>query len=120
MLLYHVGTRLKSQCQQHTPLIVRHVMNGNIRTEPQLAAAVEYLLSNTMKGIDEEKFLDASGVGVVVTAEQIQNQVQLMNILLSHYLLSSGPSSWNVKITLVSFPTCTPACFNVVKFFFFR
>lgn len=60
-------------------------MNGNIRTEPQLFAAIEYLLSNAIKGIDEQKFLDASGVGVVVTHEQIQNQVPFMK----HCLIKS-------------------------------
>lgn len=80
--MYHVGTRLKAQCQQHTPLLVRHVMNGNIRTEPQLAAAIEYLLASAMKEIDERKFLDSSGVGVVITAQQIQNRVPIMKYYL--------------------------------------
>ncbi|CAG9536577.1 unnamed protein product [Cercopithifilaria johnstoni] len=105
-LLYHVGTRLKAQCQQHTPLIVRHVMNGNIRTEPQLVAAIEYLLSNAMNGIDERKFLDASGVGVVVTAEQIQNQVKEAiekfkpEILKQRYSFNTGKILGEVKSKL--------------------
>lgn len=77
-----MGTRLHPQCQQHTPLVIRHIMNGNIRSEPQLVAAIEYLLSNVVKGISEENFLDASGVGVVVTAQQIQDQVAIMEYCL--------------------------------------
>ncbi|EJD73912.1 CBR-ERS-1 protein [Loa loa] len=105
-LLYHVGTRLKSQCQQHTPLVVRHVMNGNIRTEPQLVAAIEYLLSNAVKGIDEKEFLDASGVGIVITADQIQNQVKESvekfkpEILKQRYSFNIGKILGDVKSKL--------------------
>uniref|UniRef100_A0A0R3S373 glutamine--tRNA ligase n=1 Tax=Elaeophora elaphi TaxID=1147741 RepID=A0A0R3S373_9BILA len=105
-LLYHVGTRLKAQCQQHTPLLVRHVINGNIRTEPQLVAAIEYLLNNAVNGIDEDKFLDASGVGVIVTAEQIQNQVKEAidkfepEILKQRYSFNTGKILGDVKSKL--------------------
>uniref|UniRef100_A0A2K6WLB3 Probable glutamine--tRNA ligase n=1 Tax=Onchocerca volvulus TaxID=6282 RepID=A0A2K6WLB3_ONCVO len=105
-LLYHVGTRLKPQCQQHTPLVVRHIMNGNIRTEPQLVAAIEYLLNNAVKGIDDEKFLDACGVGIVVTAEQIQNQVREAmerfkpEILKQRYSFNTGKILGDVKSKL--------------------
>uniref|UniRef100_A0A915Q616 Probable glutamine--tRNA ligase n=1 Tax=Setaria digitata TaxID=48799 RepID=A0A915Q616_9BILA len=105
-LLYHVGTRLKAQCEQHTPLIVRHIMNDNIRTEPQLVAAIEYLLSNAIKGIDEKKFLEASGVGIVVTPQQIQNQVRATidqfkpEILKQRYNFNTGKIFADVKSKL--------------------
>ncbi|VDK74853.1 unnamed protein product [Litomosoides sigmodontis] len=105
-LLYHVGTRLKAQCQQHTALLVRHVMNGNIRTEPQLAAAIEYLLGSAMKEIDEPKFLDSCGVGVVVTAQEIQNRVEEAiekfkpEILKQRYSFNTGRILGDVKSKL--------------------
>ncbi|MCP9258846.1 putative glutamine--tRNA ligase [Dirofilaria immitis] len=105
-LLYHVGTRLKSQCQQHTPLVVHHIMNGNIRSEPQLVAAIEYLLSNAVKEIDDKKFLNACGVGIVVTSEQIQNQVREAierfkpEILKQRYSFNIGKILADVKLKL--------------------
>lgn len=35
--LYHIATRIKTQCKQHLPLLVRHVVNGNIRNETQFS-----------------------------------------------------------------------------------
>uniref|UniRef100_A0AAF5PQT3 Probable glutamine--tRNA ligase n=1 Tax=Wuchereria bancrofti TaxID=6293 RepID=A0AAF5PQT3_WUCBA len=105
-LLYHVGTRLKPQCQQYTSLVVRHIMNGNIRTEQQLVAAIEYLLSNVMKEINEKRFLDACGVGIVVTADQIQNQVKEAigrfkpEILKQRYSFNTGKILGDVKSKL--------------------
>ncbi|VDN02477.1 unnamed protein product [Thelazia callipaeda] len=105
-LLYHVGTRLKSQCHLHMPLIVRHIINGNIRTEPQLAAAIEYLLSNVVKCLNEQDFLNACGVGFVVTTEDIKDQVKesvnkfRSEIMEQRYFFNSGKILKDVKSKL--------------------
>lgn len=39
--LYHIATRMKTQCKQHLPLLVRHVVNGNIRNETQFSGMKE-------------------------------------------------------------------------------
>ncbi|VDK43323.1 unnamed protein product [Anisakis simplex] len=73
--LYQLGTRLKSQCQQHIPLVIRHIINGNIRNEPQLSAAIDFLLSHTISGFDESTFMDACGAGVIISSDMIEDQV---------------------------------------------
>ncbi|KHN72416.1 putative glutamine--tRNA ligase [Toxocara canis] len=73
--LYQLGTRLKSQCQQHIPLVVRHIINGNIRNEPQMAAAIDFLLSHTVLGVNERAFMEACGAGIVIPPEVIEDQV---------------------------------------------
>ncbi|MFH4984571.1 hypothetical protein AB6A40_011280 [Gnathostoma spinigerum] len=77
--LYQLGTRLKSQCDHYIPLLVRHVMNENIRNDAQLSAAIDFLLSHAITGVDEVSFLDACGVGVTITVEQIEDQVVCSN-----------------------------------------
>ncbi|CAD5220744.1 unnamed protein product [Bursaphelenchus okinawaensis] len=54
-----------------------YISTGDIKTEPQFAAAVDFLLSNAVKdNIDEEEFKKASGVGVVYSVEQIEDAVR--------------------------------------------
>lgn len=74
-LLYQLATKLKPQVAPHAPLVVKYVMNDGIKTEPQLSAAIEYLLSHTVKGIEIAAFEKSCGVGVVVTIDDIENAV---------------------------------------------
>lgn len=74
-MLYHLGSRIKSQCEASVPLVVRHIINGNIRNEPQLSAAIDFLLARSVTGYEEDEFLQACGAGIVITSEQIEEQV---------------------------------------------
>uniref|UniRef100_A0A915I770 Probable glutamine--tRNA ligase n=1 Tax=Romanomermis culicivorax TaxID=13658 RepID=A0A915I770_ROMCU len=74
-LLYHVGTRIKPQCRKHLGLLIAQIMNGNITTETQLSAALEFLLAHVVTSFTEEQFNDACGVGVIISAEQIEQTV---------------------------------------------
>ncbi|CAJ0579634.1 unnamed protein product, partial [Mesorhabditis spiculigera] len=79
-LLYHVGTRIKNQCLQHIPLIVEYIANGGWKSEQQVVAGLEYLLANTVSGIDRKALEAASGVGVVVTVDEIEDAItELIN-----------------------------------------
>lgn len=78
VLLYHVATRLKNQCQNRRHYLVKHIANGNIRSEAQLTAALDYLLSHsslTDAEFSEQEFLKDCGAGVVVTVDQIEQAV---------------------------------------------
>lgn len=75
MMLYHLATRTKPQCHQYIPLVVRCVMNGDIRNESQFNAAVDFLLAKSVGGFDETQFRDACGAGVTISADQIEDQV---------------------------------------------
>ncbi|CAI5447473.1 unnamed protein product [Caenorhabditis angaria] len=74
-LLYQLATKIKPQIVGQIPLVVKYVQNEGIKSEPQLNAAIEYLLSNSVKGIDISAFEKASGVGVVVTVDDIEDAV---------------------------------------------
>uniref|UniRef100_A0A1I7UIQ5 Probable glutamine--tRNA ligase n=1 Tax=Caenorhabditis tropicalis TaxID=1561998 RepID=A0A1I7UIQ5_9PELO len=79
-LLYQLATKLKPQVVAHASLVVKYIMNEGIKTEPQLSAAIEYLLSNSVKGIEVGAFEKSCGVGVVVSIDEIEDSVtQVIN-----------------------------------------
>lgn len=59
------------------PLVIKHICNENIKSDPQFSAAIEYLLSNVVLGVSEEAFKEACGAGVVVTQDEIEDRVSL-------------------------------------------
>jgi hypothetical protein len=61
-------------------LIVKHICNEDIRKEAQFSAAVEYLLSRAASGIVEAEFLEASGVGIVISQDEIEDAVSIREI----------------------------------------
>ncbi|CAP32512.1 Protein CBR-QARS-1 [Caenorhabditis briggsae] len=81
-LLYQLSTKLKPQVAPNAPLVVKYIMNDGIKTEPQLSAAFEYLLSHSVKGIEIPAFESSCGVGVVVTIDDIENAVS--NVIATH------------------------------------
>lgn len=74
-LLYHVGTRLKHQCRSYLPFLVDHIMNGNIVNEQQLSASLEFLLAHVVTKFTEEEFKEACGIGISITADQLEEGV---------------------------------------------
>ncbi|CAI8005215.1 Glutamine--tRNA ligase [Geodia barretti] len=68
--------------QERSGLLVVYVCDERIRTEQQLTAALEYLKSHPVGEVDEEEFSRYSGVGVLVTPQQIHDQV---SDLLEHH-----------------------------------
>uniref|UniRef100_A0A914VYG5 Probable glutamine--tRNA ligase n=1 Tax=Plectus sambesii TaxID=2011161 RepID=A0A914VYG5_9BILA len=105
-LLYQVGTRIKPQIKSFMDLVVKHICNGNIRNEPQVTAALEYLTSNVVSGVDEKAFMAACGAGVVVTEDQIEDQVTEVisrfkpQIIEERYSFNMGKLMTEVKKSL--------------------
>ena len=76
-LLYHVASKMKPQSFKHNPLVVKYIMDGKIDSEMRLNPALEYLLKNPdADPVDVKAFEEASGVGIVVTPEQIEKAVE--------------------------------------------
>ncbi|CAH1783319.1 unnamed protein product, partial [Owenia fusiformis] len=75
-LLYNISTRLKNQIKQHKSLLVKYVANKKINSEVQLNAAMEYLLENPNEAVNTTAFEASSGVGVVITPEQVETVVE--------------------------------------------
>lgn len=62
-------------------MIVKHICNEDIRNEAQFSAAVEYLLSHAAASeIVEAEFLEASGVGIVISQDEIEDAVSIREI----------------------------------------
>ncbi|KAI1717059.1 tRNA synthetases class I (E and q), catalytic domain-containing protein [Ditylenchus destructor] len=75
--LYQLATKLKPQCHHHVPIIIKNIMNANIRNESQFKAATDYVLSKSSeRTLDEEDFKQKCGAGIVVTAEEIEDKVK--------------------------------------------
>ncbi|XP_074645697.1 glutamine--tRNA ligase-like [Tubulanus polymorphus] len=75
-LLYHIATKLKAQIVHRIPLLVQYTVTNKIRSELQLNAALDYLLHHPLDPIDVKQFEDASGIGVVITPDQIEEVVE--------------------------------------------
>jgi len=75
-LLYNIVTRLKNHTKCHQPLLVSYVGSGKISNDAQLTAALDFL-TNISGGdaVDAKAFETACGVGIVVTAQVISDEV---------------------------------------------
>jgi glutaminyl-tRNA synthetase len=75
-LLYQLANRVKAQCAHHVPHIVRHIVGGGIARDVQLQAALVYSLDRVHQAsLADDDFQRACGMGVIVTAEQIEDAV---------------------------------------------
>ncbi|XP_046386642.1 probable glutamine--tRNA ligase [Ischnura elegans] len=75
LLLYYLATKIKNQILPHIPLIVEYLASGGLNTNERVDAALDYLLSHSSGKIDRKKLEDACGVGVVISADQIEEEV---------------------------------------------
>uniref|UniRef100_A0A0N5APU4 Probable glutamine--tRNA ligase n=1 Tax=Syphacia muris TaxID=451379 RepID=A0A0N5APU4_9BILA len=106
-LLYQLGSRIKAQCAPSIPLVVRHICNKNIRNEPQLSAAIDFMLARSVTGFQESEFLQSCGAGVIITPEQIEDQVaETINkykeqLLKERYRFNVGRLLGDVKSALM-------------------
>ncbi|XGW27947.1 hypothetical protein V3C99_008052 [Haemonchus contortus] len=74
-LLYQLGTKIKPQCAKHIPLLVNYIISDGIRTEAQLTASLDYLLANAVHDFEIAELEKACGVGVSVSADEIEDAV---------------------------------------------
>lgn len=75
-LLYQSASTIKNQIKCHLPLLIEYIVKEKIDSEIKLNAAIEYLLANVSNQIDIKKFEANSGVGIIITPEQIEKAVE--------------------------------------------
>jgi glutaminyl-tRNA synthetase len=79
-LLYHTASKTKPQIWSLAPLLVTYITSDKLDTELRLSAAIEHFLKlppGTKAGdVDTKKLDEAAGVGVVVTAEEVEQAVE--------------------------------------------
>lgn len=77
LLLYQVCCKIKPQIVHHLEFLVRNVVERKLNTGVRVDAALEFLLANgTSRDVDVAEFEKACGVGIVVTAEEIDRAVE--------------------------------------------
>lgn len=71
-LIYTVATKFPKNALKHRPTVLGYVVSGKIKTAAQLDGALEHLATTDPDEFDLGVFENACGVGVVVSAEEIE------------------------------------------------
>ncbi|XP_072329220.1 glutamine--tRNA ligase isoform X1 [Scyliorhinus torazame] len=93
-LLYNAATRLKDQ--KHLAFLVNYIAKKDINSDLQLNASLDYLKNHQTDPIDSPDFERECGIGVVVTPEQIEEEVEAAvckhrnQIMLARYHFNMG------------------------------
>ncbi|CAM8973766.1 unnamed protein product [Rhodiola kirilowii] len=74
-LIYTVATKFPKNALIHRPTVLGYVVSSKIQTAAQLDAALEHLATTDPDEFDLAVFEQACGVGVVVSAEEIESAV---------------------------------------------
>jgi len=74
-LLYTIASKIKPQVSGHLPLLAEYVASGKLDSEVRVQAALEYLMQHPSE-VDLAAFEGHCGVGVVVTPEMIEAEVE--------------------------------------------
>ncbi|KAE9550632.1 hypothetical protein FO519_006149 [Halicephalobus sp. NKZ332] len=75
-LMYTLAVKIKPQISDRLELLVDYIVSDKLKNEPQLSAALEYLLKHAGENLNEEELKKYSGVGVEVTIEEIDVSVK--------------------------------------------
>ncbi|KAI8088788.1 tRNA synthetases class I, catalytic domain-containing protein [Halteromyces radiatus] len=72
-LLYNLASTITKEAQSHRTFIVNKIIKGDLKSTDQVAAAIKFV--EELDTIDETAFNEASGVGVVITPEEIKQTI---------------------------------------------
>eukprot|EP01113_Clastostelium_recurvatum_P013689 TRINITY_DN1730_c0_g1_i2.p1 TRINITY_DN1730_c0_g1~~TRINITY_DN1730_c0_g1_i2.p1 ORF type:complete len:651 (+),score=200.23 TRINITY_DN1730_c0_g1_i2:79-2031(+) len=73
--LYTVATSLPADAAAHRPMIAKYIGSGQVHSSLQLKAALQFLTKKKGDKVDASEFERESGVGIVVSPEQIKDAV---------------------------------------------
>lgn len=76
ILLYHLSSKIKSQIIDQLPFVVNYIAEKKLDTVQRVDAALAYLLANVNNKLNVAEFEESCGVGVVVSPEQIEEEVE--------------------------------------------
>ncbi|XP_066583934.1 probable glutamine--tRNA ligase [Prorops nasuta] len=103
-LLYHLASKIKNQIVDKIPFIVSYIMDKKLDTIQRVDASLNYILSNIRdECIDKAAFEEFCGIGVIVTPEQIEHEVEKQikkhkeEICEKRYRFNSGPLMQDVR-----------------------
>ncbi|KAL0097960.1 tRNA synthetases class I, catalytic domain-containing protein [Phycomyces blakesleeanus] len=100
ILLYQLATTITKDAAQHRAYIVNKIVKGDLKTTDQVTAAIKY--ADNVQTINEADFNEASGVGIIVTPNDIQKAVQTYldankETILKDRYKTLGPTLANVR-----------------------
>ncbi|XP_034251658.1 probable glutamine--tRNA ligase [Thrips palmi] len=75
-LLYHLASKAKPQIAQHFKHVAKYISQGKLDSTLRVDAALEYLLSHPQGNLNHAEFESACGVGIKITAEDIEHAVE--------------------------------------------
>lgn len=78
VLLYHLASKIKNQIADKIPFITNYIIEKKLDTVQRVDAALVYLLANVSNSgdVDIAEFEKTCGIGVVVSPEQIEEEVE--------------------------------------------
>jgi len=109
-LLYHTASKTKPQVWPLVPILVRYITADKLNTEQRLTAAIDFLLQlapgTGVSEVDLAGLDAAAGVGVEVTAEQVEAAVEAElatvkeDVLANRWRFNAGPLMGRVRAQL--------------------
>lgn len=78
VLLYHLASKIKNQIVDKIPFITNYIIEKKLDTVQRVDAALVYLLADVSNtgNVNIVEFEKACGVGVVISPEQIEEEVE--------------------------------------------
>lgn len=95
MLYYHLASKMRPNQEKHTQFLVSYIGEKKLNNTQRIDAALQYLLAE-LKDIDANAFDEYCGVGVVVSADEIEQTIEEViekykkDILEKRYKFNSG------------------------------
>ena len=74
--MYTLAAKIKPQISDRLDLLTEYIVSDKLKNEPQLTAALEFLLKHAGEALNEEELKKYSGVGIEVTVEEIDECVK--------------------------------------------
>lgn len=87
-LLYHIASKIKPQIHHHLTFLTDYVLSHKIDAELRLNAALDYLMQHPDANVNVASFDEACGVGIVVTPEMIETEVEKVIAAVKDELVS--------------------------------
>ncbi|KMQ96224.1 putative glutaminyl-trna synthetase [Lasius niger] len=103
ILLYHLASKIKNQVVDKIPFVTNYIVEKKLDTVQRIDAALSYLLANVNNTLNIAEFEEFCGVGVVVSPEQIEEEVEKIikahknEIIEKRYRFNSGPLMQQVR-----------------------
>lgn len=76
--MYHLASKIKLQVADKIGLLAKLIAERKLDTTQRVDAALEYLLENIEGSIDLQDLEKHCGIGVIVTPEEIEREVEVL------------------------------------------